>query len=143
MATMIDGSKMKAAMKARGVSSQTLATMLGMSRQSISRILNGWQNPPADTSGRIAEALGVPLESICLSALELSELTREECEVVEAMRSLGRIGSGQIWAFSKGLQASGSLSAAEAASELERAAEESEAEEESRDDEEEEDKPEA
>lgn len=57
------GEKLKEARKAKGITQEKLAAILGCSQTEISRWESG-REPGARTLKRIAEALGVPMETL-------------------------------------------------------------------------------
>lgn len=128
---VIDPEKLRREMRARKIKGQDLAQRAGCSRITISRIRNGRQGTSRDLAGRIAAALGVDLAELRAAAEGTGESfqTASSAEAREVVAQMSRMSPSDrriVWAFVKGLTASGSLEPAAAADELESAARQAE-----------------
>jgi transcriptional regulator with XRE-family HTH domain len=79
----------------RSLDQATLASMVGLSKWSISRILTGVQEPKLSLANDLAKALGVTLDYLMDDSLELAQtqrrviVTDEELMILKIVRRLG------------------------------------------------------
>jgi transcriptional regulator with XRE-family HTH domain len=79
----------------RNLDQSTLATMVGLSKSSISRILSGVQEPKLRLAYDLAKALGVTLDYLVEDSSELGPtqhlvmVTEEEMMILKIVRRLG------------------------------------------------------
>ena len=127
--TIFDGQRMAALRKTRGLTGLELARLVHCSNVTVSRIENGHQQPTSALSGRIAEALGVPLDELTIDPRRAVRRdgdndTDTERLVVEALRRMDPLLRAQTIGYILGVASSGSPDAAVAAANLAAAAEE-------------------
>lgn len=65
--------RIKELMEAKGVTSASIATIVGIHKVSVSNIINGKINPSAETLEKFAEALGVNMWELFASKEEVME----------------------------------------------------------------------
>lgn len=65
--------RIKELMEEKGVTSASIAEKIGIHKVSVSNIINGKQNPAADTLEKFAEALGVEMWELFASREEVME----------------------------------------------------------------------
>lgn len=125
---MIDPAKLRDAMRAKGIQGQELARRAGCSRITISRIRNGHQGTSRGLAERIAAALDMdpgelqPAPEGVAPDGFATGFGQEARDVLDEMSRMSPADRRVVWAFVKGLVASGSSEAAAAAGELEAAA---------------------
>ena len=79
----------------RSLDQATLASMLGLSKSSISRILSGVQEPKLSLANDLAKALGVTLDYLMEDAPEIGPtqhtvtVSEEELMILKIVRRLG------------------------------------------------------
>jgi len=128
--TIFDGQRMAALRKARGLTGLELAKRVHCSNVTISRIENGHQQPTSALSGRIAEALGVPLDELTIDPRRAVRRDDDDTEterlIIEALRRMDPLLRARTIGYILGVASSGSPDAAAAAADLAAAAEEAE-----------------
>lgn len=125
---VFDRELMSEARRAAGMTQGELGGHVGRNRVTISDIERGKLRPGEELAVRIAEVLGLDVESFWKPPPQrrLEEdlnLTAAEAQVINAMRSIGQVERAKIWAFAMGLAAGGGAAGANAAAELASAAE--------------------
>lgn len=125
---MFNGKAMKAARRAGGLTGLELARRVGVTNVTISRIENQRQAPSRDLAERIAQEIGVEVETLYKDddryrGTAMSGLSNDERDILDHYRRLDRIAQAKVWAFVIGLASSGSSEGAEAAAELAQAGE--------------------
>ena len=128
MVRVFDKELMSEARRAAGMTQGELGDRVGRNRVTISDIERGKLRPGGELAQHIAEVLGLDVESFWTDPPaqhrdEAPNLTMEEVQVINAMRSVGRVERAKIWAFAMGLAAGGSAAGANAAAEIASAAE--------------------
>jgi transcriptional regulator with XRE-family HTH domain len=106
--------------RARKIRSKDLAERIGCRHDYLSRIENGGARPSRKLAGRMAEVLGVPVESLYLppgstARGPLKARSGEENELLAAFRELSPEHADYVLALTLGLAGGGSLEAATAA----------------------------
>lgn len=87
--------KLKKLCALRGLDQCSLASQVGLTKSSISRILNGAQEPKLSVAYELAKALGVTLNYLVDESLELGptdqlvSVTEEEMTILRIVRQLG------------------------------------------------------
>ena len=87
--------KLKKLCALRGLDQSSLASQVGLTKSSISRILNGAQEPKLSVAYALAKALGVTLDYLIDESLELGptdqlvSVTEEEMTILRVVRQLG------------------------------------------------------
>ena len=87
--------KLKKLCALRGLDQSTLASRVGLTKSSISRILNGAQEPKLSVAFELAKALGVTLNYLVDESLELGltdqlvSVSEEEMVILKIVRHLG------------------------------------------------------
>ncbi len=112
---MFDGKAIRNARIATGLKGKELATRVGVTNVTISRIENQRQAPSRNLAERIALQLGVDVE-LFYNRLDRSDrdggivsmpkLSSEENEILGHFRRLDHIGQAKVWAFVMGLASS-------------------------------------
>ena len=72
--------RIKELMEEKGVTSASIAESVGIHKVSVSNIINGKQNPSAETLEKFAEALGVEMWELFKSKSEIVEEITEEAK---------------------------------------------------------------
>ena len=79
----------------RNVDQVALASLLGVSKSTISRVMSGLQEPKLSMAGRLARALGVTLDYLVDESMELDAthqvvvVSEEELMILKLVRRLG------------------------------------------------------
>jgi transcriptional regulator with XRE-family HTH domain len=87
--------KLKKLCALRGLDQSSLASQVGLTKSSISRILNGAQEPKLSVAFELAKALGVTLNYLVDESLELGptdqlvSVSEEELVILKIVRHLG------------------------------------------------------
>ena len=127
-AKVFDSLLMSEARRAAGMTQGELGARVGRNRVTISDIERGKLRPGGELAQQIAEVLALEVESFWKVPPEQHRekdlnLTMEEVQVINAMRSVGRVERAKVWAFAMGLAAGGGAAGANAACEIASAAE--------------------